>query len=338
MLSSTDKSTFVIVDKQPAAGGHWIAYPFVTLHQPWAAYGVSSEPLGKVKNGLEILDPDDLATGAEVLKYYDGVMAKFVATGRVRFFPTATCYSESTTFLDAGVVVPSMRLAVHFGAHAELTFAALHAPGLAPFAYTPLKQLLGQMSAAGPRSEWESFVARLTGEAQRVDALWASAAHFVQLAARWPGSPLASLLRQRDMRWCLETAKAAHKLELWARLARACVDNLVRRLNRRCGEAHGACEILLPARFCFASGETLLRLERLARRCVLHPDLPDAPSAEPSARPAERARCAVCSAQARPAARAPMITALPLRSPFGKRVAPTHLANSASLTPREGAE
>ena len=36
MLSSTDKSiTFIIVDKQPAAGGHWnVAYPFVTLHQP----------------------------------------------------------------------------------------------------------------------------------------------------------------------------------------------------------------------------------------------------------------------------------------------------------------
>ena len=41
MLSSTDKSTFVIVDKQPAAGGHWnVAYPFVTLHQPSGAYGV----------------------------------------------------------------------------------------------------------------------------------------------------------------------------------------------------------------------------------------------------------------------------------------------------------
>ena len=127
MLSSTDKSTFVIVDKQPAAGGHWnVAYPFVTLHQPSGAYGVSSEPLGKVKNGREILDPDDLATGAEVLKYYDGVMAKFIATGRVRFFPTATYDSESATFVDAGgrrravsygklvtpesgVVVPSMR-------------------------------------------------------------------------------------------------------------------------------------------------------------------------------------------------------------------------------------
>ena len=51
MLSSTDKSiTFIIVDKQPAPGGHWnVAYQFVTLHQPSGAYGVPSEPLGKVK-------------------------------------------------------------------------------------------------------------------------------------------------------------------------------------------------------------------------------------------------------------------------------------------------
>ena len=61
MLSSTDESiTFVIVDKQPAAGGHWnVAYPFVTLHQPSGAYGVPSEPLGKVKNGREIISHDD---------------------------------------------------------------------------------------------------------------------------------------------------------------------------------------------------------------------------------------------------------------------------------------
>ena len=32
-------------------------------------YGVSSEPLGKLKNGREIMDPEDLATDAEVLKY-----------------------------------------------------------------------------------------------------------------------------------------------------------------------------------------------------------------------------------------------------------------------------
>ena len=68
MLSSTDKSiTFVIVDKQPAAGGHWnVAYPFVTLHQASGTYGVSSEPLGKVKNGREILSHEDLATGADI--------------------------------------------------------------------------------------------------------------------------------------------------------------------------------------------------------------------------------------------------------------------------------
>ena len=66
MLSSTDKSTFVIVDKQPAAGGHWnVAYPFVTLHSVSGAYGVSSEPLGKVKNGREIISHDDLATGVD---------------------------------------------------------------------------------------------------------------------------------------------------------------------------------------------------------------------------------------------------------------------------------
>eukprot|EP00964_Phaeocystis_antarctica_P028555 scaffold16107_cov67-Phaeocystis_antarctica.AAC.4 len=82
-----------------------------TLHQPSGAYGVASEPLGKVKNGREILDPDDLATGAEVLKYYDGVMAKFIATGWVRLFPTATYYSESATFVDGG----GRRRAVHYG-------------------------------------------------------------------------------------------------------------------------------------------------------------------------------------------------------------------------------
>ena len=51
MLSSTDKSTtFVIVDKQPAAGGHWnVAYPFVThtLHQPSGTYTAS--PLSRLE-------------------------------------------------------------------------------------------------------------------------------------------------------------------------------------------------------------------------------------------------------------------------------------------------
>ena len=160
MLSSTDKSTFVIVDKQPAAGGHWnVAYPFVTLHQPSGAYGVPSEPLGKVKNGREIISHEDpqarieeeidswvpratrtarypctlngsamLFTGAEVLKYYDGVMAKFVATGRVRFFPNATYDSESATFVDTG----GRRRAVAYGKLVTPEHGAVTVPSMRP--------------------------------------------------------------------------------------------------------------------------------------------------------------------------------------------------------------
>ena len=84
MLSSTEKSiTFVIVDKQPAAGGHWnVAYPFVTLHQPSGAYGVSSEPLGKVKNGREILSHEDLATGADRRQIDSWVLCSATRTAR----------------------------------------------------------------------------------------------------------------------------------------------------------------------------------------------------------------------------------------------------------------
>ena len=34
LLTQSESATFIIVDKQPAPGGHWnAAYPFVTLHQ-----------------------------------------------------------------------------------------------------------------------------------------------------------------------------------------------------------------------------------------------------------------------------------------------------------------
>ena len=47
LLSETD-SNIMIVDKYHKPGGHWnVAYPFVTLHQPSAFYGVSSTELSK---------------------------------------------------------------------------------------------------------------------------------------------------------------------------------------------------------------------------------------------------------------------------------------------------
>jgi hypothetical protein len=90
-LLSDSAADMVIVDRHPAPGGHWNdAYPFVTLHQPSAFYGVNSLELSKgfkdevgLNKGL-----GDLASGAEVLAYFDQVMRhRFLPSGRVRYFP-----------------------------------------------------------------------------------------------------------------------------------------------------------------------------------------------------------------------------------------------------------
>ncbi|MFK7977544.1 MAG: NAD(P)/FAD-dependent oxidoreductase [Halioglobus sp.] len=90
LLAETD-ATITIVDRYAAPGGHWnVAYPFVTLHQPSAFYGVSSSELSKgrvdevgLNKGLS-----ELASGAEVFAYFDEVMRRtFLPSGRVKYFP-----------------------------------------------------------------------------------------------------------------------------------------------------------------------------------------------------------------------------------------------------------
>ncbi len=67
-----------IIDRRAQAGGHWNdAYPFVGLHQPAAFYGVNSLILG---NGST-----DLSSKTEILAYYEEIVAKFKASGRVEF-------------------------------------------------------------------------------------------------------------------------------------------------------------------------------------------------------------------------------------------------------------
>ena len=81
----------VMVERRHRPGGHWLdAYPFVQLHQPSRFYGVDSTPLGHDR-----FEPDgneagfyERASGAEICGYYDDVMRhRFLASGRVRFFP-----------------------------------------------------------------------------------------------------------------------------------------------------------------------------------------------------------------------------------------------------------
>ena len=90
LLTESDAS-IVIVDKHHKPGGHWnVAYPFVTLHQPSAFYGVSSRELsgGNIdKVGLN-KGLNELASGAEVSAYFDNVMREqFIPSGRGNYFP-----------------------------------------------------------------------------------------------------------------------------------------------------------------------------------------------------------------------------------------------------------
>ena len=86
LLTEDPTCRVVLVDRRAKAGGHWVdSYPFVRLHQPSHYYGVNSLPLGKARDakGRECFDRDDLASGAEVVAYYQKVLAQFEASGRV---------------------------------------------------------------------------------------------------------------------------------------------------------------------------------------------------------------------------------------------------------------
>jgi hypothetical protein len=80
-----------LVDRHAKPGGHWNdAYPFVTLHQPSAFYGVNSMALGA--NRIDTMGPNqgmnELASGPEVTGYYDKVMNQMLLpSGRVSYFP-----------------------------------------------------------------------------------------------------------------------------------------------------------------------------------------------------------------------------------------------------------
>jgi len=81
----------VMVDRRHRPGGHWLdSYSFVQLHQPSMNYGVNSTPLGKdrVEPGGRDAGFYERADGTENCGYYDDVMRhRFLASGRVRFFP-----------------------------------------------------------------------------------------------------------------------------------------------------------------------------------------------------------------------------------------------------------
>ena len=91
LLDENPDAGITIIDRFAKPGGHWnSAYPFVTLHQPSAFYGVNSRELSQGLRDEIGLNKGfgDLATGAEILAYFDSVMRqKFLPSGRVSYYP-----------------------------------------------------------------------------------------------------------------------------------------------------------------------------------------------------------------------------------------------------------
>ena len=85
-LIAEGDAAVTIVDRRPAAGGHWLqAYPFVRLHTPSAYYGVNSLALGgdRIDEAGENAGYYERATGDEVCGYFAEAAARLTQTGRV---------------------------------------------------------------------------------------------------------------------------------------------------------------------------------------------------------------------------------------------------------------
>ena len=98
LLDENPEANIILVDRYAKPGGHWnMAYPFVTLHQPSAYYGVNSKELSTGNNDQIGLNQGqaDLASRDEILAYYDQLMRhKFLPSGRVQYFPLCDYFGE----------------------------------------------------------------------------------------------------------------------------------------------------------------------------------------------------------------------------------------------------
>lgn len=94
LLAETDDVHVVLVDRHAAPGGHWNdSYPFVTLHQPSAFYGVGSLELGTRHIDTTGLNRGmlELASGPAITAYYDRVVRTvLLPTGRVAYHPLSS--------------------------------------------------------------------------------------------------------------------------------------------------------------------------------------------------------------------------------------------------------
>ena len=133
LLTETD-ADLIIIDQNAKPGGHWNhAYPFVTLHQPSSFYGVSSKELSRGQRDQVGLNKGlgDLASGNEVLAYYEQVMNHtFLPSGRVRFFPMCRWLGEGRFehILTGEVFKVTVRRKTVDATHLKTSVPSTHTP------------------------------------------------------------------------------------------------------------------------------------------------------------------------------------------------------------------
>ena len=91
-----------LVDRRHASGGHWHdAYPFVQLHQASVFYGVASTLLGggAVQQHGPETGLSERARRSEIQHYYDDLLQRFVASGRVTFLGGHELRTEGATHI-----------------------------------------------------------------------------------------------------------------------------------------------------------------------------------------------------------------------------------------------
>ena len=132
ILTHTD-ATIALVERRNRPGGHWNdAYPHVRLHQPSFFYGLNSAPLGS--DHIDEVGPNrglsELASGSEVLAYYDQAMQRrFLPSGRVRFFPNTEYRDGTATIIPSGETFElTASVAVVDATYMKVTVPATTAP------------------------------------------------------------------------------------------------------------------------------------------------------------------------------------------------------------------
>lgn len=195
LLSESD-AHITLVDRHGQPGGHWNeAYPFVTLHQPSAFYGVNSLPLGSgVKDNQ---GPNaglyELASGPEVSGYFHRVMQqRLLPSGRVRFLAMSAIdgwdgqTAQVRALLSGQTTAVAVRRKLVDARHFSPEVPATHpprfnvAPGVRLVTPTQLTRL-GQDGAEAP----QRFCILGAGKTAMDTALWLLATGVAPEAIHW---------------------------------------------------------------------------------------------------------------------------------------------------------